>query len=218
MPSTISLENYSYCRFLTNIDNSWNHDHFRAQGIVRAIKGESFNGYRTLQVNGGWQTLTEDNPELAYAWFAEQVATQPKFGSNAPYFLCPMPDSGCTVGSQRSSNTMGLVDALSSRLPILQRWDGLRFLREMPKSRGGMRVDEETLFNAMTLIAPPPEKGLIIILDDVCTIGSHARAAGRRLLASGAKELCAMSVARTLLDRTEDVFGLKVDSLGEITG
>jgi len=210
MLSTISLENISYCRFLTKIDKQWTQDQWRARDIVRAVKGETFGGSVQLSVAGTTRTLDKDHPEVAFEWFVEQVATTTKFprGSN----LCPIPDSTCTVSCGRSSKTMRLAEALIAGLPKLAIWDGLRFDCEMPKSSTSNMRDEEALYNALVTIADFP-KGHIILLDDVCTTGAHARAGARELRRMGAKSISSMSVARTMLNSDEQVLGFRADPL-----
>ena len=212
MSSASGLENISYCRFLTKIDRTWSQDQWRARDIVQAVKGKSFDGYVYLTVRGANRLLDKDNPEVAFEWFVEQVQTTTHFSSKLKHYICPIPDSKCTVLSGRPSKTMRLANALVGVLPQLGIWDSLRFYQEMPKSSEVNMRDEEALFQALRTLSKPP-KGRIILLDDVCTTGAHARAAARELTRVGATNIVSMSVARTMLNPEETVFGRRIDVL-----
>lgn len=210
MLSSTTLENLSCCRYLTSRDVEWSDDHFKAQGIVRALKGESFKGNRFLHVDGKLRSLTAENPELAVEWFASSAAVGIDFAART--MLVPMPDSECTTNCGRDSKVKRLAEALVARVPKLGIWDGLRFRQAMQKSREN-RQEEQVLFLAMHVTLPLPT-GPLLILDDVCTRGAHARAAFRRLRASGATAgIQAISAARTTHDPNEPVFGIKVEQI-----
>jgi hypothetical protein len=212
MPSILTLDHFSYCRFLTNIAQPWTDDHYNARAIVRAIKGEPFSGYASLKVNNAWQTLDAAHPQVAFDWFADRVAIETPFPLGG-MTLCPIPDSECTLSAGKPSRTMPLADTLVERIPGLEIWDGLRFERPMQKSRDTNMRDMLTLFEALLARSDLPS-GPIILLDDVCTTGAHARAAAHLLKDKGARTLFSMSVARTMLNRDEQVFGFRQDLLG----
>ena len=212
MPSTSKLDHFSYCRFLTSTEQTWTTDHWRARDIVRAIKGETFGGYVELKIKNTWHTIDAAHPQVAYDWFADRVAAETSFDSKTTFYLCPIPDSECTVSAARPSKTMRLAEILVARIPALEIWDGIRFRRKMPKSRESNMRNEAVLFEALHSRSHIPS-GCIILLDDVCTTGAHARAAARTLKRGGAGTVCSMSVARTMLDPNEQVFGLRVDAL-----
>lgn len=210
----MSLNNISYCRYLAKRDGSWTQEQWQARDIVRSIKGEAFGGHVDLVIGGKNRTLDQAHSELAFYWFAETVEKQTKFEGTAGYALCPIPDRLCTATCGRSSKTMKIAEALASRLPKLKVWDGLRFTREMASTRSTNMRDPEKIFQALTLISRIPDK-YIILLDDVCTTGAHARAAARIIRKNGNQHVCAMSVARTMLDSDEKVFGFRSDPLGD---
>jgi hypothetical protein len=212
MPSASPLDHFSYCRFFTKVDRDWSQDQWRARDIVRAVKGETFGGSVWLTVGGVRRTLDKNHPEVAFEWFVEQVQLTTRFPLAGNYYLCPIPDSKCTVSSGRPSKTMRLAEALTKGIHKLAIWDGLRFTREMPKSRDSKMRDEEVLYQALITISAVPN-GHIILLDDVCTTGAHARAAARRLLRGDKTSISSMSVARTMLNPDEQVLGLRVDKL-----
>jgi len=203
----MSLANISYCRYLADITKPWRQEHYDVAKIVRAIKGEPFKGYADFRIGKVSQRLDPEHRQVAVDWFVDRVTTETKF-SNGDHLLCPIPDSQSTRSSTCPPRTLTLAQALSKRLPALKIWDHLRFRTPMPR-----RVrDEELLFENLVCTAPVP-LGYIILLDDVCTSGAHARAAQRRLRSHNASDMCAMSVARTMLDPSEEVFGYRSDPL-----
>jgi predicted amidophosphoribosyltransferase len=160
-----------------------------------------------LNVGSGWKRLDPGHREVAIEWFVSAVAAQTKFDP-VVHLLCPIPDSQSIPSSRQPPRTLLLAEALSKWFPSLKVWDHLRFQKPMPR-----RVrNEELLFQNLVFTAPVPAE-YIILIDDVCTTGSHARAAQRRLRGKTAKDICAISVARTMIDPNEQVFGYRSDSL-----
>jgi predicted amidophosphoribosyltransferase len=152
--------------------------------------------------------LDTNNPQTAIDWFVDRVAEEVDF-TKSKNTLCPIPGSQCIPSSTHIYRTLALAASLAQRLPGLQVWPHLKFKQPMPRK---IR-DEDLLFKNLVCTAPVPT-GDIILLDDVCTTGAHARAAQRRLVKEGAKgDISAISVARTMLDPSEDVFGFRCDDL-----
>jgi hypothetical protein len=203
----MSLDNISYCRYLADIRYRWTQENYDVAKIVRAIKEESFKGYADLRVGKSLVRLDPDHRRVATDWFVNQVATETDFSGGIRY-LCPIPDSQCTPTSTHASRTLVLAEQLSQRIPQLKVWPHLKFCKPMPRK---IR-DEELLFSNMVLTARIPN-GYVILLDDVCTTGAHARAAQRRLVENGAGNMCAMSVARTLLEPADPIFGYLAEAL-----
>jgi hypothetical protein len=207
------LENISYLRYLQPYHPSGatlSQENWDARVIVEAIKGDNFKGYANVNIGVKRYSIDYANRLNAIEWFADMVKKDTAFKGN--YTLCPIPDSTCTVKAGRCSKVQVLAERLAASIPNLSIWDGLRFIREMPKSRTtGMR-DEATLFKALRVTSSPPDE-FIILLDDVCTTGAHARAAARILQDRGVKNICAMSVARTMLLPDEKVYGYRSDPL-----
>jgi hypothetical protein len=204
----MSLQNISYCRYLTDVSEEWKPDHYRARNLVRAVKGDTFAGYANFKIDGKMVTLDTHSPQIATDWFVDRVATQTTFAAG-PIILCPIPDSQCTPTSTHVSRTLALAHALARRIPKLQVWQGIRFKKPVQKK---IR-DEQILFAAMVCGGPIPAGG-IILLDDVCTTGAHAKAAQMCLQANGFNNgIIAMSLARRTHDASVKVFGMQIDSL-----
>ena len=203
----MSLGNISFCRYLADIRYPWRQANYDVAKIVRAIKEEPFNGYADLRVGKTGKRLTPENPQIATEWFIESVVEQVQF-YDGEYILCPIPDSQCTPTSTHIPRTLRLAQTLSKRLPRLKIWHHLKFAKPMQRK---LR-DEELIFQNMICSAQAPN-GFLILLDDVCTTGAHARAAQRRLLQHGAQKMCAMSVARTIIAPEEKLFGFRGDAL-----
>ena len=204
----MSLHNISVCRYLTDISGEWSQDHYRARNIVRAIKGDTFNGYAFFRVCGVLRRLDSKNIQTAVDWFVDRIAEEVQFTGKSNT-ICPIPDSQSTPSSTRVFRTLALAVSLAQRMPKLKVWPHLKFKQPMQRK---IR-DEDLLFRNLVCTAPIPT-GDIVLLDDVCTTGSHARAAQRRLVKEGAEgHISAISVARTMLDPNEVVFGFRCDEL-----
>jgi hypothetical protein len=208
------LQNISYLRYRRydpTSEHKWSQEHWDARAIVEAIKNEPYKGYAAVSIGNKWRTIDYANRAVAIEWFIDRVKKQTNFLDPGGYAICPIPDRSCTVKNGRPSKVMELAIPLAQAFPNLAIWDGLRFTREMPSSRAtGMR-DENVIFGALTMIGTPPDK-YILILDDVCTTGSHARAAARILKKAGVtNKIRAISVARTMSQPNEKVFGFRSD-------
>src|SRR6266700_5713262 len=128
----MSLDNISYCRYLTDVSQTWLPEHYRVRNIVRAIKGDSFNGYAFLRIGNVVRRLDSNNPQVATEWFVDRVAEETEF-SKGNYILCPIPGSQCTPSSTHVPRTLLLAQSLSQRLPQLKVWDHLRFKKPMTR-------------------------------------------------------------------------------------
>ena len=214
MPLTLpnsKLDNISYCRYISD-RSVRSKSHWDARAIVRAIKGDAFGGYADLQIDGAWRRLDQSHAELALQWFVERVYKETSFDPKTKYILVPIPHSSCTVQCGESPKVLTLAKALQQRLPQLQVADILRFKQVMPKTSETNMRDENILYEATLLLQKPPV-GNLILLDDVCTTGAHAKAAARAIRGNGGYVGCAMSVARTTLNPTDTVFGFKKEPL-----
>ena len=76
----------------------------------------------------------------------------------------------------------------------------------MPKSSETNHRDEQELYEATVFNVKNLLSAHMIVLDDVCTTGAHARAAARRLTEQDSDSLSAMSVARTTQDINDELF------------
>jgi hypothetical protein len=200
------LNNVSFCRYLADTDFSWCQENWDVSKIVRAIKGESFKGYTSLRIGGALQRLDSEHRQVATDWFVDRVGQTSL--ARDEYILCPIPDSQCTPSSSHTPRTLVLARELRKRFPQLKVWPNLKFNKPMAKK---IR-NEEVLYQNMVCPASVPP-GHLILLDDVCTTGAHARAAQRRLIQSGAKHMTAMSVTRTIVCPEAGIFGFRSDPL-----
>lgn len=213
MPPLSSLKNISYCRYrASSPPPPWSSDQFHARDIVRAVKGEDFGGFANLRIGDGLRRLDKDNMHVAFDWFAQAVLAESPFTPGTSYSICPIPNSTCTKSAGKLPRTIALANALADVFPALTVWDGLRFNKVMAKNRGGARASEQTILQNLVLVNKVPGHEICLV-DDVCTQGNHARAAATFLLANRAKKVMSVSVARTMLNLDEDLFGAREDEL-----
>lgn len=204
----MKLANISYCRYLADIRYPWQTENYEIARIVRAIKEEPFNQSVDLKIGGVTKRLDANHPEVAVEWFVDRVVNETKFDSGE-HILVPIPDSQCTPTSTHTPRTLRIARSLAKQIPELKIWHHLKFKKAMPKR---LR-DEELIFQNLVCTSKVPG-GYLILLDDVCTSGAHARAAQRRLLEQGAGgDMCAMSVARTLVAPETHLYGFRSDIL-----
>lgn len=182
--------------------------------FVRAAKDEPFNGYSHLNIDGHRKTFRSSdagNTEKAVAWFGELVGALQWIPKKV--YLTPIPDSGCTTAAARPSKTHRLALAAVDNLKIATLWDGLRFKKELTKSREGGPRDVETLYRNLDVIAPIPTDAQIVLIDDVCTGGGHLKAAARRIVEGGGDCSFSICIARTANDKERAAQGVLTDAL-----
>src|SRR5690349_15774560 len=111
------MENISYCRYLTdNWDQAKNkEEHYKALNIVKAIKGDPFNGFTRFRIG----ILNSANRDVAFQWFVDRVASETQF-TPGTHYLCPIPDSQRTPTSTHTCRTLVLAQRLAQRIPELR--------------------------------------------------------------------------------------------------
>ena len=159
-----------------------------------------------------YKRLMPGNRDLAIDWFVEKVAEETKFGDGL-YSLVPIPDRNKTPTATHThlARTLILAQKLMARLPgKIQHLGSSSISHTNTRKRFATKI---SFYENMVCMSDKPPAGYVILLDDVCTTGSHARAAGRRLAECGVRQICSMSVARTMQSPDEEVFGFRRDSL-----
>jgi len=156
--------------------------------------------------------------EHALDWFGKMAAVVLEMKRlDPPITLIPMPNSDCYIGCGEGPRTTVLANAIINHLRNATVIDAIRWRAcQTPAHEGGAR-DPETLYRALVLLLPIPEKGTLIIVDDVLTTGAHALAAAARVSTERNPCRLAICLGRTVWqqhDRSFFIFRTKLTHAG----
>lgn len=176
--------------------------------LIRALKHLSNGPHNAAYRLNRSSTLDTKNVGQALKWFGKlgkMVLGVQKL--SPPVVLVPIPDSNCTPGC--SPRTLRLCQAIAvqtSRAILIS--DILRWKNpQTPSHRGGTR-DKERLCRQL-VVSRLPDRGTIVLVDDVLTTGAHILASAEKIKRAGFRCEHALCVARTEARSDEDVFGIR---------
>jgi len=200
----MDVEVISFVAYVTQ--PPWSPPDRRAIAFIRAAKG---------------QPASPDNSRLhavvnqhAFGWFGKMAAVVLEMKRlDPPITLIPMPNSDCYIGSGEGPRTTALASAITKHLRNATVVDAMRWRAcQTPAHEGGAR-DPEALYRALVLLLPIPEKGTLIIVDDVLTTGAHALAAAAKVSTERNPCRLAICLGRTVWqqhDRSFFIFRTKL--------
>jgi hypothetical protein len=204
----MDVEVVSFVAYVTR--PPWSPPDRHAIAFIRAAKG---------------QPASRDNSRLdavvnehALDWFGKMAAVVLKMKRvDPPIILIPMPNSDCYIGCEEGPRTIPLANAIINHLRNATVIDAMRWRAcQTPAHEGGAR-DPETLYRALVLLLPIPEKGTVIIVDDVLTTGAHALAAAAKVSTERNPCRLAICLGRTVWqqhDRSFFIFRTKLTHAG----
>ena len=162
---------------------------YNATHMVKAVKGLPLhpNAYATVQVNGVWIKVRENNKQQAVAWFAEWAAkiVDDEASRLVQTVLVPIPNSSAKSGTPPNFKTALLAHEIAkrckSRVAVAP---SLRWKTARPKSSDAASRRPELLYPELLLEGTIP-LGRIVLIDDVYTTGGHVIASAWRLSENG---------------------------------
>lgn len=186
-----------WCYYLTQYEGVESKQaYWDASKIVKALKGDKFNGYLRWKVGGKWRDFTNADIDEFLGPLFKRIGKLLREEIEGPVSVVPIPNSKMAIGAKGTFRTVELarllVDGLNDGAVLCPaiRWDKPR---EPSHRTGGYRYPD--LYQPhMRLAAKPTEP--VIILDDVLTSGSQMIAATRFLTEAGYEVVRAVTVAR----------------------
>jgi len=165
---------------LTDTDVEWRPEDHRASKMVKAIKGDTINGYFSSPVGGVWRKYNQGNVHEFVDRVPRALATNIKRHNSAPATLVPIPNSHVVATDTPGFKTLEMANKIAAHsggLLIVK--PALVFHTVQQKSRHGGSRDPDYFEKAYKLVEEVD--GPIILFDDVSTSGGHLIGAHRLL-------------------------------------
>lgn len=185
-----------FCSYPTTIEEKWSDDDYNANGLKKALKGESLKACAAVPTTidpAGYVPLVNSNAHLAVTivarFCADFIGTEPTLEGAGQIRLVPIPSSSAIintttrrfVGLQIAQETVSMIGK-----PSVQVADVLRFTEASQTTRqGGTRLARDILAK-LTLIGEVENGALYVLIDDVATSGGHILACEKKLRTVGA--------------------------------
>jgi len=167
-----------------------------ANRIIKAIKGQPYNGYALVNIRGADTKIYTRESEKLVALILEMVAKQLSEAVSGEFDLVPIPNSSSTSNDNSEFRTLTHARAVAafigqrvSAVPAL-RWKAAK----VPAHEGGIR-DPQALFENLSVAKVPTKR--VVLFDDVLTTGGQMIACYRRLAKSGRPPMLGMVIGRT---------------------
>jgi len=208
----------SFCFYFAARHVPWRQQDWDTYKFVQALKGNELSGYGHVPVDGVLRRLSNQNLDSAiqwYAMFAARALTKKKIGP--PFFVVPVPNSGCTVRSGTRPKTLRLAKAVCEQVGGETKVvDCLRWKKDLGSAskEGGPR-DPETLYKNLAPIEGLPRGSRVVLVDDVMTSGGHLRACAAKLRQAGATVVIALCGGRTTYSQDQEAFATSEENLEE---
>ena len=198
----MSIRVLSCYTYRTSIDSIWTDAHHSVNQFVDAIKENTVRGFGHVLVNGKppKRHISARNAHMAREWFGEMGSRILKEADlAAPIILIPVPNSACTLDSERS-RIATLAHAIRKRSDLVQDVaDVLHWDEPMPSASEHMGPrDPSDLYPHLRLRSTLRHRHRThVLVDDVLTTGGHIRACAAFLASRGIVAKFAVCAARS---------------------
>lgn len=207
-----SLPVHIACQYLT-AGGKWRDADYRALAIVKSVKGEPFNGYCTVKVNGRAVNLTKDNMDVGLELAARTLAARLVELTQVQVSLVPIPNSHAHIGVPPIFRTLALAEAIARYSNgIAEACPALLWAAPKDKQHlvGGYRSASQ--FHAQLRITKSLSRPVVLI-DDVITSGSQMLAATYALRKADVTVPFGMAVGRTTTEQRPQVLQWSEETL-----
>ncbi len=174
------LQVTAFCHYPSyDPEQEWRDQDWKAFKLVKALKGQTINGYVQFKFGGRWYTLRDNNKDDVLSIFGTLVSNEIRaLGVEQPV-LVPVPSSDCLeFGVDAKAHR--LTDAIQARLPDIEVSHALRWHTPQTKASQGGPRNPDVLIPNLDLQWQLGVRNVILI-DDVMTTGGHIRSCARKL-------------------------------------
>jgi hypothetical protein len=207
-----NLKLISICAYLTDTDVKWRKEDFRAQKMVKAVKGDTVKGYFSSQVGGVWRKYDQNNVKQFTDRVPRALAIDILRHCGGPATIVPIPNSHVVVTRTPGFETLELANEIAKHSGgQLKVSPALVFNEVQKKSREGGPRDAAHFEKAYVVTVEV--EGTIVLLDDVCTGGGHLIGAYRRLHSDESPVALACTFGRSTKEQIANPVGLRLEQL-----
>jgi hypothetical protein len=190
----------------------WRQGDFDTYKMVRALKGKPINGYFEITVSGKPVKISEANKEYFFHLLTVKLAQNLDNLVQGNFTIVPIPNKSALVSSREDFPTLGLARKISEHIGSRSSVSpALRWNTELTSAHAGGSRDPKILYRALQIVERPT--GQIVLLDDVMTMGSHARACVWKLDDVGIEPKFGLVAGRTTVEKLDSMFGWRSETL-----
>lgn len=200
------LKVWSLLYYLTEVGVTWRQEDWTANRIIKAVKGEPFNGYFKIKIGGKWTTFEQSNVEQFMPTLFRAVANKIGDLVKGEFALVPIPNSSATINDGADFRTFeharaiaAIIGGRATAVPAL-RWNEAK----IPAHEGGTR-DPQAHFDNLRVVQKLTRP--VVLFDDVLTTGGQMIASYRRLAKSGAAPVLGAVIGRATKEQKESALG-----------
>ena len=194
------------------MDIDWRSTDHTASKMVKALKGDPINGYFDIKVAGKHRRFDQSNITEFVDRIPRALSRMIIRHHDAPATIVPIPNSHVIAPNTADFKTRDLANKIAAesggRFTVSP---ALVFREVQQKSRAGGPRDPEHFENAYRVVRDV--KGPIILLDDVCTSGSHLIAAHRVLHRDSSPVILASTFGRTTKEQHKEPIGIREEEI-----
>lgn len=207
-----NLKLISLCAYLTDTSVDWRGSDHCATKMVKALKGDAIKGYFDYKIAGKLKRFDQSNISEFVSRIPKALAKQLLRHHAEAATLVPIPNSHVVSPTTPNFKTLDLANQIAEESGGLFSVSPALVFKEVQKKArdGGARSVEHFLkYYKKTKIVTGP----IILIDDVCTSGSHLIAAHKLLHSDSSPVELACTFGRTTKIQHDHPIGLRVETL-----
>jgi hypothetical protein len=200
------------CAYLTDTDVEWRNEDYVASKMVKALKGDSINGYFDFKIGGKTRRFDQSNVEEFVERIPRALARMIARHHVGEGTIVPIPNSHVVSATTPKFKTLELARKVAEHSDEnLKVVPALAFREVQSKSRNGGPRYPEHFRKAYKILQRP--RGPIILLDDVCTSGGHIIAAHSLLHRHESPVVLACTFGRTTKEQLKEPIGLRAEDI-----
>ncbi len=203
----------SVCPYLTDTDVKWRPSDYSANKMVKALKGQSFNGYFQVRIDGKWVSVTNENAErfrpVVHGILAKELCKRVEGSAT----LVPIPNSHVIAPDSADFRTRALAEGIAEASEgLLNCSVALVFGEALAKTHSTQGFRDPRFYRDKYQLISKPESPVVLI-DDVFTSGAHLVGAAWKLADEGCNVVLAGTWAKSTKEQREPVFQVCEDEL-----
>ncbi|MGY3103432.1 phosphoribosylpyrophosphate synthetase [Bradyrhizobium sp. LM3.4] len=204
------LKHLSLCAYLTDTDVEWRDEDYVATKMVKALKGDSIEGYFDFKIGEKVRRFDQSNVSEFVERIPRALARMIARHYPGEASLVPIPNSHVIASTTPGFKTLELAEKIAAngngKLKVVPT---LVFGEVQQKSREGGPRDPKHFESAYRIVRTL--SGPVILVDDVCTSGGHLVAAYWRLNKQASPVVLACTFGKTTKAQLKNPIGMRAE-------